>query len=182
MNLHRQIAWMALISISSLSCCVAQSLGDIARQQQDAKKSSTSQPKHVITNDDIASGAKGADSSAKTATTKAAPHPGAADPDADADRPSAAEITAGIKEQKEKIQEIEAHMKEVQQQLQTWKNSDCTHVLHSDTLANACDDLQRINSALEQTKNQLDQEKKNLASMQEDARKMGFANSVYDPN
>lgn len=181
MKLHRQLAWMTLISISSLASGVAQSLGDVARQQQEAKKTSTSQSKHVITNDDISSGSKATDSAAKPATKKSATT-SASQPSTDADRPSAEEIQAGIKEQREKIQEIEAHMKEVQQELQTWKNSDCTHVLHSDTLTNACDDLQRINTDLARTKDQLDQEKKNLASMQEDARKMGFANSVYDPN
>lgn len=182
MKLHRQLAWMALISISSLATCAAQSLADLARQQQ-AKKSSAPQPKHVITNDDIASGAKSADSSPKgTTTKKSAAHSDAAGSAADADRPSAEEITAGIKEQRQKIRDVEAQVKDLQQQMDTWKGSDCTHVLHSDTLKNACDDLQKVTADLARMKSQLEDEKKNLASMQEDARKMGFSNSVYDPN
>ena len=73
-------------------------------------------------------------------------------------------------------------MKEIEKELETWKTSDCTHVLHANTSINACDEVQRLNSEHEAVKAQLEQEKKNLTDMQEEARKMGYANSVYDPN
>lgn len=177
-----QLAGVTLIAFSSLASCTAQSLGEAARQQQEQKKASSSKAKHVITNDDLGAGAKATDTSAKPATKKPAAHPGAPDANADEDRPSAEEIQANIKDQKQKIRDMESQVKEIQEELEPWKTSDCTHVLHANTSMNACDVPQRLTADLERAKSQLEAEKKNLTSMQEDARKMGFANSVYDPN
>lgn len=177
-----QIAIFLLISLWCLNSCTAQSLGDAARQQQAQKKSAPAKTKHVITNDDIASGVKPTDSSAKPSVKKGSSVTSDSGAATDADRPSAPEIQANIKEQRQKIREMEAQMKEIEKELETWKTSDCTHVLHANTSINACDEVQRLNSEHEAVKAQLEQEKKNLTDMQEEARKMGYANSVYDPN
>ena len=177
-----QIAIILLISLGCLNSCMAQSLGDAARQQQTQKKSGPAKTKHVITNDDIASGVKPTDSSAKPSAKKGSSVTSDSDAATDADRPSAQEIRAGIKEQRRKILDMEAQMKEIEKELEPWKTSDCTHVMHANTSINACDEVQRLNSQHEAAKAQLEQEKKNLTEMQDEARKMGYANSVYDPN
>ena len=176
-----RIAFVALIPLWCLPACAAQSLGDAARQQQADKKAAPAKTKHVITNEDIASSGKPADSSPKTSAKKSS-STSSDSASGDADRRSAQEIQANIKEQRQKIRDIEADMQDIQKQMEPWKTTDCTHVLHRGTSMNTCDVPQKLNADYEADKAQLAQEKKNLASMQEEARKMGYANSVYDPN
>jgi hypothetical protein len=177
-----QITAVSLISLGCLNSCMAQSLGDAARQQQTQKKSAPVKTKHVITNDDIASGVKPADSSAKPSVKKGNSVTSDSDAATDADRPSAQEIQANIKEQRQRILDIEVQMKVIQKEMGPWKTTDCTHVLHANSSMNTCDVPQKLAADYEAAKAQLEQEKKNLVSMQEEARKMGYANSVYDPN
>ena len=176
----QRIALVGLVPLWCLPACTAQSLGDVARQQQ-ADKTSAPKTKHVITNDDIAPVAKPADTSSKTSKKKSTPG-SPAPADANADRPSAQQIQTTIKEQRERILDVEEQLKDIEKKQDIWKTSDCTHVMHANSSINACDEVQRLNSEHETVKAQLAQEKKNLADMQEDARKMGYGNTVYDPN
>ena len=180
------LRWSAVTLISCLSAnvCGAQSLGDVARQEQQ-KKGAATQPKsrHVLTDDDLASTSRpskdpAGDPSGQTKNKKPPREPGES---AEANSPSAAELTEKIKDQKELIQEIEASMKEIQDKLDEWKTSDCTHVVYAGTGKNACDLPPRLNAELERAKSQLKAEKANLEEMQEEARRMGYGNSVYDP-
>jgi hypothetical protein len=181
MSAFRQVITVSLISVFFAASCAGQSLADAARRQQALKKPDAAQPHRVITNDDLASGSK-ADDSNKAPEKKVATAPASgSEPAQDPNHPSAEEIKAGVKAQRQRIAQLGEQVNELQKKLDTWKNSDCTHVMHSDN-RNACDVLGRLNAELDITKSQLESEKKNLEWMQEDARKMGYPNSVYDPN
>lgn len=178
MKTLRRMALVAIVPLWCLPACIAQSLGDVGRQQQ-ADQKSAPKTKHVITNDDIAPSAKPADTSTKTSAKKStSPSP---DHD-DADRPSAQDVQTAVQEQRQRIRDVEAQLKDIEKKQEIWKTSDCTHVMHANSSINACDEVQRLNSEHETVKAQLAQEKKNLADMQEGARKMGYGNTVYDPN
>ena len=180
MYAFRKTAIIGFSLIWGVLSCSAQSLGDAAREQQVLKKSNSSASKHLITNDDLHSGEHFTQDRAKPAvkTGDAAESKSAG---ASTDHLSADEVKAGIKAQRQKITQLEAQMDDLQKEMEAWKGSDCTHVLRPDN-SNTCDIPQKLTAELDRTKGQLDQEKKNLKSMQEDARQMGYANSVYDPN
>lgn len=181
MSAFRQVITVSLISLFFAASCAGQSLADAARKQQTLKKSDPAQTRHVITNDDIASGSK-VDDANKPPEKKVTTAPASAsEPPQDPNHPSAEEVKAGVKAQRQRIAQLGEQVNELQKKLEPWKNSDCTHVLHADN-RNACDVLGKLNAELEITKSQLESEKKNLQWMQEDARKMGYPNSVYDPN
>jgi hypothetical protein len=181
MKLFRLVISISLISLCFAASCAGQSLADAARKQQAMKKSDPAQPQHVITNDDIASGSK-VDDSNKPSAKKVATAPASdSEPPQDPNHPSAEAVKAGVKAQRQRIAQLGEQVNELQKNLEPWKNSDCTHVLHADN-RNACDVLGKLNAELDRTKSQLESEKKNLQWMQEDARKMGYPNSVYDPN
>ena len=180
----RKLIGFLLISFLGGATCTAQSLADAARQQQTAKKSGSSAPKHVITNEDFASSSKSDDSGAKRATQKVAAATSSDSPSAAPaaeDHPSAEQVQDQVKAERQKIAQLQAQTSDLQTQLEQWKTSDCTHYLRPDN-SNTCDIPQKLTAELDRTKSQLEQEKKNLETIQEDARKMGFANSVYDPN
>lgn len=180
MYAFRKTAIIGFGLIWGVLSCSAQSLGEAAREQQALKKSSSSASKHVITNDDVHSGEHLTGASTKPAVKSG--NSVASEPaGASADHPSAEEVKAGVKAQRQKIAQLDARMDDLQKEMETWKGSDCTHVLRPDN-SNTCDIPQRLTAELDRTKGQLDQEKKNLESMQENARQMGYANSVYDPN
>ena len=172
-------AAVMLISCAGATLCCAQSLGELARQQQQRKfSSSQSKARHVITDDDIRS------SSSTSTTASTAPKSAAQQsrPSADEDAQSAAELQARIKAQKQHILDIQASMKDLQQQMEPWKTSDCTHILYSDTQRNACDIPQRLTSDYEKAKAQLKAEQTKLEEIQEEARRLGYGSSFYDPS
>ena len=180
MYAFRKTAIIVFSFIWGVLSCSAQSLGDAAREQQASKKSSSSAPKRVITNDDLHSGEHLTEASAKPAV-KSGNGAKSESAGASAEHLSADEVKAGIKAQRQKIAQLEAQMDDLQKEMEPWKGSDCTHVVRPDN-SNTCDIPQKLTAELDRTKGQLDQEKKNLQSMQEDARQWGYANSVYDPN
>lgn len=180
MYAFRKTAIIGFSFIWGVLSCSAQSLGEAAREQQALKKSSSSASKRVITNDDLHSGEHLAEASAKPAV-KSGNDATSESAGAGADHLSADEVKARIKAQRQKIAQLAAQMDNLQKEMEPWKGSDCTHVLRPDN-SNTCDIPQKLTAELDRTKGQLDQERKNLESMQEDARQMGYANSVYDPN
>lgn len=181
MRTPRKLVNVLLISSLYVAPCSAQSLADAARQQQAAKKSSPSTAKHVITNEDLGSSAKSDDSSGKHAVQSVSATTVSDSPSKEGDHPSSEQIKDQVREQRKKIAELQAQIDDLKKQMEPWKTSDCTHVLNPDN-SNTCDIPKKLTAAMDRTKDQLEQEKKNLDSVQEDARKMGYANSVYDPN
>lgn len=180
MHEYLQFLAITLILCSSASFCRAQSLGEVARQQQQ-KKSLGGQPKprYVLTDDDMKPS-----STSSTATSdqkknkKLSQQPEESN---DPNTPSVAALQKKIKEQKQLISEIEALMKDIQERLDKWKTSDCTHVVYAGTGKNTCDLPPRLSAEYERAKSQLETEQANLEEMQEEARRLGYGNSVYDP-
>lgn len=184
MHAYLKLLAVTLIACSSANLCGAQSLGDVARQEQQ-KKGAGARPKshHVLTDDDMEQTATSSKSpsSASSGQSKDKKSPREPGDSADAMKPSAAELEERIKEQKQLIQDIEASMKEIQDKLDAWKTSDCTHVVYAGTGKNTCDLPPRLTVEYERAKSQLKTEQADLEEMQEEARRMGYGNSVYDP-
>jgi hypothetical protein len=165
----------------------AQSLGDVARQER-AQKKPAATSRHVITEDKIparpqnkALGASGqqADSKSKPKADDAAQ-----DQDRDDHHPhSANEIQASIKQQKNTMLTLMARIDTLQRRLDAWKTSDCTQVRYIDAPnQNPCDEPPKIRAALGVARSQLEKEQATLEAMQEEARRLGYGNSVYDPD
>ena len=181
--MRASLKWSAVTLISCLSAnlCGAQSLGDVARQEQQKRNAVTQpKPRHVLTDDDFESTSSSkSPSPARSGQSKDKKSP--RDPGESADAPSAAELQERIKEQKQLISEIEASMKHLQEKLDKWKTSDCTHVVYAGTGKNTCDLPPRLTAEYERAQSELKTEQANLEEMQEEARRMGYGNSVYDP-
>jgi len=179
---------MKFLAVTLISCVSAtlcgQSLGDVARQQQQKKSAGTQpKPRHVLTDDDLESTSTSSKTPSNPQTGQGKDKKPSRDPgeSADATKPSAAELQGRIKEQKQLIQEIEASMKHIQEKLDKWKTSDCTHVVYAGTGKNTCDLPPRLTAEYEREQSQLKAEQSNLEEMQEEARRLGYGNSVYDP-
>lgn len=184
MKAFRPILALAVISCWIVPICAAQSLGDAARQQKQKKASSPTpaKVKHVITNEDIGSQSQSTDSGAKPETGKTGKNPEQESASAsDSNAPSGPELQARIKEHRQRIAQVEAYMKDLQQQMEPWKTSDCTHILHAGTSQNTCDIPQKLTADYEKAKGQLQEEKTSLEATQEQARRLGYGNSFYDP-
>lgn len=170
-----QFGAVALLACSAAALCSAQSLGDVARAQQQKKAASSQpKPKHVITEDDIKS------SSSSTADPfepkSAAPRPSASSDD---HAQSAAELQAKLKDQRERIAEVQASIKEIEKEMERWKTSDCTHVLYADTQQNACDIPQKLTADYDKAKEQLKAEQAKLEEIEDEARRQGYGSAFY---
>ena len=177
-----RILTITVLCCLSASLGIAQSLGDLARQQQD-KKGTQSKARHVITDDDLKSpSSPPASSSGSSDSLKKdkAPSPQSS-ASADASARSAAELQARIKDQKQRIADVEAYMKDIEKQMEPWKTSDCTHIVYTDSQRNACDQPQKLTAEYERAKQRLKTEQANLEDIQEQARRLGYGNSFYDP-
>jgi hypothetical protein len=180
---YLQSLTVTLILCSGTMLCRAQSLGEVARQQQQKKTVPTQpKPRHIIPDDDLKSSSgssPGSPTSNGENKNKKSAHDQLESTDSNAS--SAAEIQERIKEQKQLIGEIQGSIKDIQEQLEQWKTSDCTHVVYAGTSKNTCDLPPKLTAELERTKSQLKTEQANLEEMQEEARHLGYGNSVYDP-
>ena len=169
---------VAVILCWGASVCAAQSVADAARQEQQKKAAAAPAKRHVITDDDIASGA-----AAKSAPDK---DPKSAEPSTAASgengKPSAAEVTAQVKKQKQRVADAEASLKEVEQLAEKWKTSDCSRVIYTESQKNLCADVAKIPEQLKRAQDRVAREKSALETMQESARKAGYHSNVYDPD
>ena len=180
---YLQSLTVTLILCSGTMLCRAQSLGEVARQQQQKKTVPTQpKPRYIITDDDLKSSSSSSPGS-PTSNGENKNKKSARDQleSTDSNASSAAEIQERIKEQKQRIGNIEADIREIQEHLDQWKTSDCTHVVYAGTSKNTCDLPPRLTAKLERAKSQLKTEQASLEEMQEEARHQGYGNSVYDP-
>lgn len=178
----KQVVSLTLAVLCLAALAGAQSLGDIARQQRLQKSAPQTKPR-VLTNEDMPATDKPAtasNSDSKSAT--AADKSSYADTNEDSAKPSAAEVQAKIKNQKERVASLEDHIQDIQAQMDKWKGSDCTHIFYYEhPYQNTCDEPKRLAEEHDRAESQLEKEKSALTDMQERARKLGYGNSVYDP-
>ena len=166
--------WIAGLALTVLSAAaVAQdqpSLGDVARKQRENEKKSHS-PKKVITNDEIPS------------------HPPSAEENSSAgSEESSAENTPALQRQdsaehlKATILGIKHVIADNQKHLDEFKAS--IHFVEANRYSNGVryneEQLRRQKEA-DRAEKQLEEQKKKLADLQEQARRQGFGSAVYDP-
>lgn len=196
--LYTIIGALIFVGVSSLA---QDSLGDFARQQRWAKPATPAL--HEITNDDLATTA-----STATSTSPDARNPSSEiGKDSAKDGASkAAEVQAKISAQKEQVKALEDKIAADQKKLDEMtcpKGVTCgqrvlltgtgmgapgpTPCQISDALSwhpyqDWCDEPDKLQDEIDATQKQLDSERAVLDSLQEEARRQGFGNSIYDPD
>ena len=158
------------------SVAYGQSLGDVAREnreKQKAKTTSSATKPIVITNDSLP-----ADSQASITVSGNEPSPAKAGTAASAavsGRRSAEEWKSLILAQKSAI---------AAQQAQIDKLSDSVHFVAPNAVINGVkynEHQEKKQESVTQMRHQLEEQKKNLADLQEAARRAGMGSAVYDP-
>ena len=181
--MNRLAAFLAALVLVCAVQVAAQSLGDVARQNRQKKTPSAHHV--VITDEDAPTTNKPvteADKSAKPASAKSDSAESADSPETEnsKSKPSAEQVRNRILAQRRKIRALEEERSDLQERIDQWKGSDCTHVFYPDG-TNACDELPQLSAADSRLKSQLAREKTKLEAMQEAGRHLGYGSSVYDP-
>lgn len=168
---------LLLVLAIALGACVAaygQSLGDIARANREKQTSTTStaKPSTVITNDDLGQDSPAKDASRPAGTASNKPVRRIAQ-EGDIDPHAAAQWKKQIVAQQDKIATLQGHVDEI------------NATLHPAGSAQFNGPYNRYQTAqmdkLANLQLQLDEQKKKLAEMQEEARQAGMHTTVYDP-
>lgn len=151
-----------------------------AQSEQQPAPADTPPPKpkakRVFTNDDIPS-SPDADKapSNNDAAPSLAPSNGA--------KLSAEEVRAAIRKQKGRLAEAQSIHDKLQKLSDQLPKSDCRYLYYpDDPTRNVCADFTKIPSKLKQAQSRVDKEQSTLDLMKDQARKMGYGSSVYDPN
>ncbi len=160
-----------------------QSLGSIAHQQQEQKPNASPSKHRVITNEDMPSHpapvpAPEVKPRAQTGKTRPeAINQGKVSTDDDDD------LLGAIRDEKEKIREMQSGLSELQAKLDTWKGDDCRQYYSETGLYyNSCPEVTKLIAERDHAKSALEKEQLVLAEMQEKARKAGFTSRQYDPD
>jgi hypothetical protein len=165
-----------LVLAIALAACVAaygQSLGDIARVNREKQTSATPNAKPAtITNDDLGQDAPAKNASRPAGTASSKPIRKAAQ-EGDIDPRAAAQWKRQIVAQQDKIATLQGRVDEI------------NATLHPPGSAQFNGPYNRYQTAqmdrLANLQLQLDEQKKKLAEMQEEARQAGMHTTVYDP-
>jgi len=152
------------------SPCRAQSLGDVARQNREKQKAkSVPAPRKVITNEDIPASPVASADQPKGEGKKEAP------PAASANRLSAGEWRSQILAQKNAIATLQAQIDALNKSI---------YFVEANAYYNGLqyNEYQvKKQKQVAQMQQQLEEQKKRLAQMQEAARQAGMGNAIYDP-
>jgi hypothetical protein len=166
-----------LVSASYGQSSDGQSLGDVARKQrqkQQAKDAQT-QPKKVITNEDLPASSDTSSGSASDSSGSKTSEPSFQPPSGGPTEAAAAQWKAMIRAQKDSVASLQDRIEELNSSI---------HFVQSDLYYNGTEynEMQRRKQLqVEQLKKQLEQQQKKLQEMQDAARKAGFGTAVYDP-
>ncbi|HET9743805.1 MAG TPA: hypothetical protein VFQ00_13735 [Terriglobales bacterium] len=150
----------------------AQSLGDLARAQQESKQQSgTPATKKVYTNEDLKSGSSSEEAGEPQRQPSADKHQSNEGQPAQQLTPE--QWKALIQTQKDKIADLQQKIDKAQARV---------HYVQSDLYYNGVQHNERekrYQEQIDRAKSVLDQEKQKLAEMQEAARQAGMGNAVY---
>jgi len=152
------------------SASSAQSLGDVARQNREKQKAkTTTATKKIVTNEDLsASPAANADSPKEEGKKAAAPV-------ASAGMRSAAQWKAQILAQKNAVASLQAQIDAVNKSIYFVEaNAYYNGVQYNEYQV-------KKQKQVAQMQQQLEEQEKRLAEMQEAARQAGMGNAIYDP-
>lgn len=146
----------------------AQSLGDVAREQQQKKPAKASNPTKIITNEDLPE-SSGTNSHSEKPQANSYVSPAANDVR------SARQWKAAILQQENAIAAMQKNLDELKSSI---------HFVEANRYLKGVQynqhQMQKQQEA-EQMQKQLDQQKKRLEEMQEAARRAGLGSAVYDP-
>jgi len=179
MGILRTLSVVLAAGVSLFSCAAygqdAPSLGDVARQQRQKKAQSAAvpgkeaKPSKVITNEQLPSQTGGGNFNAG-AGSGAAP---ISSPDGT--KQSIEDIKAQFVAQKHQISSLQAHIDEVSESIR-FAPGNC--VANCVQWNEAQKQKQR---EVEQMQTQLEEARKHLQEMQDEARKQNYGSSIYDP-
>ena len=169
------LAWVICISITGAR---AQSLGEVARQQQEKKASHSSTVNRVLTNDDLHSGASAESDQPPPSNQKKPAKPKVSD---GADTNSGAKISAEefkqkIQKRKDEISAIEERITELQGTINYVQNN--RNIYTNGPEYN--DAQKRKQQQVEQLKGILQERQDELKDLQEQARQAGYGSAVYN--
>jgi hypothetical protein len=145
-----------------------QSLGEVAREQQQKKPATAAHTSKVITNEDLPENPETTSDSGKSQGNSY-------NPPASNDVRSAREWKAAILQQKNAIAAMQKNIDELKSSI---------HFVEANRYLKGVQYNQRQmqkQQEAEQMQKQVDQQKKRLEEMQEAARRAGLGNAVYDP-
>jgi len=158
----------------------AQSLGDVARQQKESKSQKTglqpaSAPKKVYTDEDFGK-SEFADKGTTPAKGKAASAGSSpAEKEKNQSALSAEQWRAKIQKKKDMIAALQERIEELESSVNYVQNN--RNIYTNAPEYNAYQHQKQL--AAQQLKGQLEQQKSDMSDMQEEARKQGFGNSIY---
>ena len=163
-----------LVSTMALLCLHlhAQSLGEIARRQQQKKQPANIVLRKVLTNDDMA---------AVSSTTSAGSNPSATDkgtsasPSKDSTAWTAEKFRSEIQKQRDAIAETQNAIDKIEPTINHVQNNRNIYTNAPEYNAHQDEKQQTVN----QLKGRLAEQQSELADLQEKARKAGYGNSVY---
>ncbi len=158
----------ALVSTASVFA-YGQSLGDVAREQREKQAQKKTQPaKKVVTNEDLPQPAE-ADESTSSSPQSTEPAVNSAE------QKPAGQWKEEIQAQKQSVASLQADIDRLSSSIH-FAPGNCVRncVQHNENQQQKQDEVQRMQSNLEQ-------QKRKLEDMQEAARKQGYGNSVYEP-
>jgi hypothetical protein len=169
MRNYKQV-YLPVILVLLASVSLAQSLGDVARQQRQKQQAKDPNAAHkIVTNEEI-----------PESPDASTPDDGQGTPDS-----SAPASTAGKKSAEQWKTEIQARKARIAAlQNQVAKLNDSDHFVEANRYANGVQYNQhqlKKQQEAQRMQKQLDGEKKQLEDAQESARKAGFGTAVFDP-
>jgi hypothetical protein len=169
MRNYKQV-YLPVILVLLASVNLAQSLGDVARQQRQKQQAKDPNAAHkIVTNEEI-----------PESPDASTPDDGQGTPDS-----SAPASTAGKKSAEQWKTEIQARKARIAAlQNQVAKLNDSDHFVEANRYANGVQYNQhqlKKQQEAQRMQKQLDGEKKQLEDAQESARKAGFGTAVFDP-
>ena len=175
--------------------CPAQDLGEVARQQKAKKGPAPSSERHVITNEDIHSSTatSAADPSSPPKGTAGRSESAAKASDSKAGtkeekKPSVEEVKQAVLAQKRVVSSLESEIKRIAGEQTKLARAleagvSCQNVFLIGTAhENVCGLPEKLVAEKRRLQDQLYRERTALEEMQEEARRMGYGNAVYDPD
>lgn len=171
-NAWKIVFCLAALCLLTVAMSLGQSLGDVAREQQQKKKDqakNTSSPHKVVTNEDIPESPD-----ADNLVSDDGKHDQTSAP-ASSSGKTAEQWKAEIQGQKGQVASLQAQLDKLNSSIHYVEANRYTNgVQYNQYQAQKQQEAQRMQK-------QLDDQKKKLEDMQEAARKAGMGNAVYDP-
>lgn len=179
----------ALAGLFLCSCVFGQdqpSLGDVARKQRRANTTaSTPHATHVVTNEDIPQKMILTSNKSSDRSTPVQYYGGSGGNAEVRDR-QAKYLQDSIRAQKQNIAYLKSRLAELEKQAgetdQSSGQASSGGTGGCGIYRQACNNARRLQYSIDSIKSQIDASQKNLEQVQEQVRKMGYGNAVYDPD